>query len=176
MQASPSVPESSLAGRYSMTHARPEDASAVEAFWRSFPEEYALGCRPTVRLVARDGASGAIVGVAEYGRTFPPEDALACVAVAPEVRSRRLGASLLRSLAEAARANGIRNLGMFLRKDDLIAWRLMVSCGVPLRLYEAGKRLYVELDLVRFAKEPKPVEAGEPQHNPVHFRAVLSRQ
>lgn len=127
--------------------ARPDDDEAAEALWRGTAARPCAQGQPVVRLVARDGKSGAFLGVADYFRTFPPEEALGGVAVVPTGRRRGVGVALLRELAGVAFRNGKRSLAGFMSEQDEAAWRLVCAAGVPVRMHQVEGGLYYELDL-----------------------------
>jgi len=87
-----------------------------------------------------------VVGVAEYFRAFPPEDALASVCVDAEFRQRGIGTALFESVISAAARDGKRNLCGFIADDDVAMWKLLRSAGVRVRTYEVDRGLYVEVD------------------------------
>lgn len=145
-------------GTFLIGRAKPEDERAIKALWKSTrlapPRE-----APTMRLVARDAETQRLLGVADYFRTFPPEDVLFVVAVVPAERGRGVGTALLRMLARNALRNGRRNLCAFIGHDDLASWRLLRSAGIPLRIYDVEGGCYVELDLVPLLQEQLPDDA-----------------
>jgi GNAT superfamily N-acetyltransferase len=126
----------------------PGDDDAAEALWKSASARPCALGQPAVRLIARDARSHKFLGVADYFRTFPPEDAIGGVAVVPEERHRGVGSALLRELAKVALRNGKRNLAGFMMHDDSAARRLLHATGIPVRPYQAEGGLYCELDLL----------------------------
>ena len=145
----------------------PEHDAAAEALWKTTGVRPRTQGDPTVRLVACDSRTHEFLGVADYFRTFPPEDALGAVAVVPEQRHRGIGADLLRALARTALRNGKRNLAGFMREDDVAAWHLLRAAAIPVRLYNVQGGLYYELDLVpllrREASDASPYGAPLPR-------------
>jgi GNAT superfamily N-acetyltransferase len=139
--------------------ALPEDGEAAEALWeitgaRALPKD-----APAARLVARDAATRRFLGVADYFRTFPPEDVLGAIAVIPTERRRGVGIALLQMLARVALRDGRRNLCAFIADDDLPSRQLVRSAGIPVRVYDVEGGFYIELDLVALLQEPVPDDA-----------------
>ena len=126
----------------------PEDRDGVDELWGTWSSRPEPGSRGHGCLLARTDGSSAILGVAEYTRTFPPEDGVMSVMVASSARRQGIGTSLLRTLAMAALRNGIRNLGTFLRLDDEASWHLLAAAGIPLRVYKVSGGAFIEMDLV----------------------------
>ncbi|MDE3076412.1 MAG: GNAT family N-acetyltransferase [Chloroflexota bacterium] len=127
--------------------AGPGDLTAIDQLWESVARPGTPG-KPGTCFVAREERSGEILGTAEYVRTFPPEDGLWAVVVAPRARRRGVGTRLLRALVDAALHDGIRNLGAYIGCDDEPSWRLLSAIGIPVRVYRLRKAAYVEMDLV----------------------------
>ncbi len=127
--------------------AGPHDFS-VDLLWESAALRPGTPDKPGTCLVARDRRSGQIVGAAEYVRTFPPEDGMWAVTVAPHARRQGVGTRLLRALADAALRDGIRSLAAFVDVNAEATWRLLGAVGIPVRIYWLRKSALVELDLV----------------------------
>ena len=126
----------------------PSESKAADELSERCGAGVRFGLVPVVQLAAREPDSGRLIGVAECFRTFPPQDALASVYVAPEARGQGIGTALLRTLTAVARRRGKRNLSMFLADDQLAAWGLLRSAGALVRAHEVEGGLYVEVDLV----------------------------
>ncbi|MDE3077905.1 MAG: GNAT family N-acetyltransferase, partial [Chloroflexota bacterium] len=135
------------AGAVRIRLAGPDDSAVISHLWE-FSVRPGTPSKPGVCFVARDERAGEILGAAEYVRTFPPEDGIWAVVVAPHARRQGVGTRLLRALAEAALRDGIRNLGAFVDYDDVATWRLLSAVGIPVRVYQLGDTAYVEMDLV----------------------------
>ncbi len=131
---------------------QPGDEEAIAELWRVCGAAPYGVSRPRVCLVARESATGRVVGAAEYYRGFPPEDAYAWVGVHPNARRAGLGSSLLRELARIALGDGIRNMGLFVEADDQRLWHMLDRAGIPLRAHAIEDGHYVELDLVALMK------------------------
>jgi len=132
----------------------PEDEAGAGALWQDTGARAVPEGAPAARLVASDPRTGRLLGVAEYFRAFPPEDAIGAVAVLPSERRRGVGTALLQALARHALRQGKRNLAGFVPEDDVAAWNLLHSADIPLRVYDIDGGFYVELDLVSLMREP----------------------
>jgi GNAT superfamily N-acetyltransferase len=138
--------------RFRVEPATPEDQDAVDELWGTWPSRPEPSSRRRGCLVARGEESGTILGVAEYTRTFPPEDGVMSVMVAGSARHHGIGSALLRALAMAAMRNGIRNLGVFLRFGDEPGWRLLAAVGIPVRVYAVRGGAFIEMDLIHLMR------------------------
>lgn len=126
---------------------RMDDPEAVASLWdrcggRSSPGTAA----PAREIVARERGTGRVIGVAEFIRTFPPEDALASVCVDPAFRRMGIGGMLLEAIIASAASQGKRNLCGFVSEANLAAWKLLESSRAPARVYETDGGCYVELE------------------------------
>ena len=92
-----------------------------------------------------------MLGIAQYFRTFPPEDACGAVLVVPEAVYAGVGERLLRAMAEQALSDGIRGLGMLVGRHDSATLDLLRHTGMPVRISPLNDGLDVEMDLVTFA-------------------------
>ena len=140
---------------------KPDQAFAVETLEAADPEAARLwhdlrgpgcqGTRPPHWLIVREQASGRTVGIAQYFRTFPPEDACGAVLVQPEALHTGAGEQLLRAMAGQALKDGIRNLGTLVSRDDHSTLDLLRQARAPIRISPLHGGLYVEIDLLTFA-------------------------
>ncbi len=161
-------------GKVRIERALPEDGEAADALWDVTAARVVLQEAPATRLVARDAATGRLLGVAEYFRTFPPEDVLFAVAVVPAQRRRGIGTALLRTLARVALRDGRRNLCTFIADEDIPSWQLIRAAGIPVRIYDVDDGYYVELDLGPLLQEP-PIDDAEYAAHSVERRPEVSR-
>jgi GNAT superfamily N-acetyltransferase len=146
--------------RFRVEPATPEDQDAVDELWGTWSSRPEPSSRRRGCLVARSEVSGTILGVAEYTRTFPPEDGVVSVMVASPERHHGIGTALLRALAIAAMRNGIRNLSVFLHFDDEPGWRLLAAVGIPVRVYKVPGGTFVEMDLVQLMRNAADMAAA----------------
>ncbi len=99
-------------------------------------------------LVAIDPADGRLAGVARCVR-LPSADggtAEVAVTVVDAWQGRGLGRTLLRALAQRARALGVRRLLAIVKADNLPAVRLFTALG-PSTVARAGAELEITIDI-----------------------------
>jgi ribosomal protein S18 acetylase RimI-like enzyme len=130
--------------------ARIDDPEAIASLWdrcggRSSPGAAA----PAREIVARERGTSRVIGVAEFIRTFPPEDALASLCVDPAFRRMGIGGMLLEAIMASAASQGRRNLCGFVSEANLAARKLLESSRAPARVYETDDGCYVELETMR---------------------------
>jgi DMSO/TMAO reductase YedYZ molybdopterin-dependent catalytic subunit len=128
----------------------PGDTQATR-LWHDLHGPSCAGTTPGHWLVARDRETERLLGIAQYFRTFPPEDACGAVLVIPEAVHAGVGEQLLRAMAGQALRAGIRNLGTLVGRHDSATLDLLRHAGMPVRISPLNDELYVEMDLVTFA-------------------------
>jgi hemerythrin-like domain-containing protein len=121
------------------------------SLWHELHGPGCAGTRPPHWLVAREQPSQRIVAIAQYFRTFPPEDACAAVLVQPDAVHSGAGERVFRVMAAQALADGIRTLGTLVGHDDHTTLDLLRNAGAPLRISPVSDGLYIEIDLLAFA-------------------------
>jgi hemerythrin-like domain-containing protein/GNAT superfamily N-acetyltransferase len=133
--------------------------------WHDLHGPNCAGTRPAQCLVAREDQTSRLLGIAQYFRTFPPEDGCGAVLVVPEAVHGAVGRQLLETMAEQALHDGIRNLGTLVGKHDAATMDMLRAAGMPVRVSPLNDDLYIEMDLVTFAHLPgrKP---GVPRRQP----------
>jgi GNAT superfamily N-acetyltransferase len=136
------------------------DAQASR-LWHDLHGPGCEGTRPPHWLVAREQPSGRTVGIAQYFRTCPPEDACGAVLVLPEALRSGAGKRLLRTMADQALKDGIRNLGTLVSRDDHATLELLREARTPVRISPIQGGLYVEIELLAFAE---PARQPVPRH------------
>ncbi len=125
--------------------AQAQEAAMIDELWRRCGERIRFDVPPAGQVVARDRGSGRVIGVAEYFRTFPPEDVLASVCVEEPYRRQGVGARLLSTLSKLARGDGRRQLCGFIAGTNLAALRLLRSSGRDVHLHADGDGFFAEL-------------------------------
>ena len=127
--------------------ARIDDPEAAASLWDRCGGRSSLETAvPAREIVARERGTGRVIGVAEFIRTFPPEDALATLCVDPAFRRMGIGGMLLEAIIASAASQGKRNLCGFVSEANLAAWKLLESSRAPARVYETDGSYYVELE------------------------------
>ena len=129
------------------------DTRAVR-LWHDLHGPNCAGTRPPQCLVAREAETSRLLGIAQYFRTFPPEDGCGAVLVVREAVHGAVGRQLLEAMAEQALFDGIRNLGTLVGRHDVATMDLLREAGMPVRVSPLNDGLYIEMDLVAFAHAP----------------------
>jgi|GEM_PF-2453660 GNAT superfamily N-acetyltransferase len=148
----------------------PDDQRASQ-LWHELHGPSCAGTTPPHWLVAGQVGNGRLLGVAQYVRTFPPEDACGAVLVIPEALHTGAGVELLRAMAGQALKEGIRNLGTLVSREDHATMDLLRDARAPVRISPMQGGLYVEIDLLSFtaSRQPPPPpktrsHAAAPEH------------
>jgi hypothetical protein len=85
-----------------------DSVAACEAqasqLWHDLHGPNCAGTRPAQCLVAREDQTKRLLGIAQYFRTFPPEDGCGAVLVVPEAVHGPIGGQLLQAMAEQGSA------------------------------------------------------------------------
>ncbi|MHB8620509.1 MAG: GNAT family N-acetyltransferase [Chloroflexota bacterium] len=113
--------------------------------WHELHGPSCAGPHPAVCLVARGRDGGRMLGMAQYFRTFPPEDGCGAVVIAPEARHSGVGDALLHRMIDHAVHNGIRTLDTVVESDDLTTMELLRVAKLPVTVTRMNGRLYVEI-------------------------------
>ncbi|HVA24724.1 MAG TPA: GNAT family N-acetyltransferase, partial [Chloroflexota bacterium] len=87
-----------------------------------------------------------MLGVAQYFRTFPPEDGCGAVVIVPEARHSGVGDALLHQMLDHAVHNGIRTLDTVVDRYDLTTMELLRAAQLPVTITRMNGRLYVEIN------------------------------
>jgi hemerythrin-like domain-containing protein/GNAT superfamily N-acetyltransferase len=121
------------------------DPSAAQ-LWHELHGPSCDSSHPAVCLVARGRHGGQTLGVAQYFRTFPPEDGCGAVVVVPDARHSGVGDALLHQMLEHAVHNGIRMLETVVDGDDVTTMEMLRTARLPVTVSRTNGRLYVEID------------------------------
>ena len=116
-------------------------------------------------LVAREDKTSRLLGIAQYFRSFPPEDGCGAVLVIPEAVHGGVGEHLLQAMAEQAISDGIRNLGTLVGWHDAATMDMLRAAGMPVRVSPLNDGLYVEMDLVTFTTRLAGIQPSRRQPN-----------
>jgi hypothetical protein len=105
------------------------------------------------RAAVRDVGSistGRVLALAQYFRTFPPEDGCSAVATLPghSWRGRR---ALFHELVRHARSDGMRTLSTVVSQHDSVTLQLLREANPPIRYNTVSGGMYVEIDLLAAA-------------------------
>ncbi len=131
---------------------------AAAQLWQRLHGPSCAATRPAVCLVARRRDNGQMLGVAQYFRTFPPEEGCGAVVIVPEARHSGVGDALLARMVDHAVHSGIRVLGTVAGDDDLTTMELLRAANLPIVVSRMDNRLYVEIDAFHGAHPPITAE------------------
>ena len=124
-----------------------QDEPWFSQLWHELHGPVCAAERPATCLVARDSATSRILGLAQYVRTFPPEDGCSAVATVPGV-DNSVGAALFHELARRALHDGMRDLGTVVSDHDRLALDFLRKANLPIRCTPISGGTYVEIDLL----------------------------
>jgi acetyltransferase len=104
--------------------------------------------RMAIGALVGDGADAALIGVSRYARIEDTDQAECAIVVTDAWHGRGIGTELMRSLAQAARANGIRTLvGSSLAENQRIqGWAKRFGFDVRMEPHSGGAML-ITVDL-----------------------------
>ena len=139
--------------RFKIETLQADDPCATD-LWHQLHGPNCSGTKPPHWLIAREQQTGRILGIAQYFRTFPPEDACSAVLVLPEALHTGAGEQLFQRMAAQALKDGIRNLGTLVSHDDHATLDLLRNAGAPVRISPMHGGLYVEIDVLTFTALP----------------------
>lgn len=127
------------------------DETWFHELWHELQAPVCAGERPATRLVAREPGTERILGLAQYFRTFPPEDGCSAVVTPPAEAHSGAGEALFHELVRRALHDGMRTLGTMVSRHDALTLDLLRKARLPIRYHPVSGGTYIEIDLLTAA-------------------------
>ncbi len=136
---------------------------AAAQLWQRLHGPSCVATHPAVCVIARGKDNGQMLGVAQYSRTFPPEDGCGAVVLVPEARHSGVGDALLMRMVDHAIHSGIRVLGTVVGGEDVTTMELLRAANLPIVVTRMDNRLYVEIHAFHGAHPPMAAKLDNKQ-------------